>query len=586
MFKSLKNYTLATPALLALMIAGNGLTAVSANANEVPKVDSNEALINQISEYNQTEGMGQVTSVSQLRDVSPTDWAFEALRNLVERYGCIVGYPDRTFRGNRALSRYEFAAGLNACMQSLERLIAEGGGISNEDLEKLNRLVNEFQSELAALGARVDKLEGRVAFLEERQFSTTTKLRGEAIIAVVAQDHTSTQGKWERFYRPKFGPDVVDAEGRQRIDSQATMSNRVRLTLDSSFTGKDLLRTRLEAGNIPNLRNALGTSMARLNFENGGASAENNVALDRLFYRTKLGDNLTFWVGTEMPIEEIYKSYSPYTESSGTGSLSRFLRYNPFIYRQPGRAGVAFKYDFGSGFDITASYLAANANDPVRGRGLFDGTYSAGVQLGYNPTKNFGVSVAYMHSYFTEDNVSLTGGTGSVYTTSVANQIGAIGPLGRTGGFAGSDDPFNGAATTSENVGVQATWRIADKINIAGWFGYAHAEARSADRRGVQRRGNTTDLYNWAANVSFLDLGKEGAVLTLAGGQLPRAGKVDGTIGRDRGQSWIIEGQYNYPINDNISITPGIYAIFNPNNSRDTGDNTIVVGVLRTVFKF
>lgn len=154
MFKSLKNYTLATPALLALMIAGNGLTAVSANANEVPKVDSNEALINQISEYNQTEGMGQVTSVSQLRDVSPTDWAFEALRNLVERYGCIVGYPDRTFRGNRALSRYEFAAGLNACMQSLERLIAEGGGISNEDLEKLNRLVNEFQSELAALGAR------------------------------------------------------------------------------------------------------------------------------------------------------------------------------------------------------------------------------------------------------------------------------------------------------------------------------------------------------------------------------------------------------------------------------------------------
>ncbi|MCX8077475.1 MAG: iron uptake porin, partial [Geminocystis sp.] len=250
MFKSLKNYTLATPALLALVIAGNGLTAVSANANERP-VDSNEALINQISEYNKTEGMGQVTSVSQLRDVSPTDWAFEALRNLVERYGCIAGYPDRTFRGNRALSRYEFAAGLNACMQALERLIAEGGGVSNEDLERLNRLVNEFQSELAALGARVDKLEGKVALLENRQFSTTTKLRGEAIIAVVGQDHTSDQGKWERFYRPKFGATVVDAGGRQRIDSQATMSNRVRLTLDSSFTGKDLLRARLEAGNIP-----------------------------------------------------------------------------------------------------------------------------------------------------------------------------------------------------------------------------------------------------------------------------------------------------------------------------------------------
>jgi hypothetical protein len=58
--------------------------------------------------------MGQVTSVTQLSDVQPTDWAYEALRSLVERYGCIAGYPGGTFRGNRSMSRYEFAAGLNA----------------------------------------------------------------------------------------------------------------------------------------------------------------------------------------------------------------------------------------------------------------------------------------------------------------------------------------------------------------------------------------------------------------------------------------------------------------------------------------
>jgi uncharacterized protein with NRDE domain len=55
-----------------------------------------------------------VTSVSQLSDVKPTDWAFTALQSLVERYGCIAGYPDSTFRGRQATSRYEFAAGLNA----------------------------------------------------------------------------------------------------------------------------------------------------------------------------------------------------------------------------------------------------------------------------------------------------------------------------------------------------------------------------------------------------------------------------------------------------------------------------------------
>ena len=65
-----------------------------------------EALLKQINRYNlegQNQTQSQVTSVSQLRDVSPGDWAFEALRNLVERYGCIAGYPERTFRGNQAL---------------------------------------------------------------------------------------------------------------------------------------------------------------------------------------------------------------------------------------------------------------------------------------------------------------------------------------------------------------------------------------------------------------------------------------------------------------------------------------------------
>lgn len=47
----------------------------------------------------------QFTSVSQLSDVQPTDWAFQALQSLIERYGVIAGYPDGTYRGNRAITR-------------------------------------------------------------------------------------------------------------------------------------------------------------------------------------------------------------------------------------------------------------------------------------------------------------------------------------------------------------------------------------------------------------------------------------------------------------------------------------------------
>ncbi|MEH2267919.1 MAG: S-layer homology domain-containing protein, partial [Nostoc sp.] len=57
--------------------------------------------LNDRSSKNPNSVMSQVTSVSQLSDVQPTDWAFQALQSLVERYGCIAGYPNGSFQGNR-----------------------------------------------------------------------------------------------------------------------------------------------------------------------------------------------------------------------------------------------------------------------------------------------------------------------------------------------------------------------------------------------------------------------------------------------------------------------------------------------------
>ena len=70
--------------------------------------DINIAAVNQYSSE-------QVTSVSQLSDVQPTDWAYQALSNLVERYGCVAGYPNGTYGGGKAMTRFEAAALLNAC---------------------------------------------------------------------------------------------------------------------------------------------------------------------------------------------------------------------------------------------------------------------------------------------------------------------------------------------------------------------------------------------------------------------------------------------------------------------------------------
>ncbi|BAZ85209.1 hypothetical protein NIES806_14090 [Dolichospermum compactum NIES-806] len=55
------------------------------------------------SEIAENDDLAQVTSVSQLSDVQPTDWAFSALQSLVERYGCVAGYPNG-YKGNLPLN--------------------------------------------------------------------------------------------------------------------------------------------------------------------------------------------------------------------------------------------------------------------------------------------------------------------------------------------------------------------------------------------------------------------------------------------------------------------------------------------------
>ena len=226
---SIRNIGLASPAAIAIAF-GTTLFPVQAETLITQSIPKNLDLVAPLDNYNQDlpeDPFNQVTNVNQLRDVSPTDWTFEALRSLVDRYGCIVGFPDQTYRGHKALSRYEFAAGLNACLNQIERLIASSETVLREDLETINRLMQEFEAELASVKGRVDNLESRTAFLEDHQFSATTKLSGSVVFALA---------------------DVFGGDGGK---NQTVFQERTTLTLGTSFTGKDILLTSLWQGNAP-----------------------------------------------------------------------------------------------------------------------------------------------------------------------------------------------------------------------------------------------------------------------------------------------------------------------------------------------
>jgi len=128
-----------------------------------------------LSGVNQYATQDQVTSINQFSDVKPTDWAYQALSNLIDRYGCVAGYPDGTYRGHQAMTRYEAAALLNACLDRI-----------TEITDELKKLMKEFEKELAVVRGRVDGLEAKVGELEATQFSTTTKLQGQATFVIGA----------------------------------------------------------------------------------------------------------------------------------------------------------------------------------------------------------------------------------------------------------------------------------------------------------------------------------------------------------------------------------------------------------------
>ena len=196
--------------------------------SELQKVSKEEALgvvryrpqLKRFNHSSKKASWSQVTDVSQLQDLEPGQWGYEALRGLVERYGCVVGFPDQTFRGNKALTRWEFAAGLNACVNTIERLLQENVAVLREDIEKLKRLSREFEAELVALDSRIGNLETRTAYLEDHQFSTTTRLNG--IVTISGMAYGSGEG-----------------------DREAMIQKQVFLQWATTFTGRDLLSTSL-----------------------------------------------------------------------------------------------------------------------------------------------------------------------------------------------------------------------------------------------------------------------------------------------------------------------------------------------------
>jgi hypothetical protein len=483
--------------LMLAPVALGMVAPVAANA-----ADLNMVAVNQYSSE-------QVTSVTQFSDVQPTDWAYQALSQLVERYGCVAGYPNGTFRGGRALTRYEAAALLNACLDRV-----------TEVTDELKKLLTEFGAELAVLKGRVDGLETKVGVLEAQQFSTTTKLRGEASFVLGGVDD----------YQTKTG-DIT----------HTAFNYDLRLSLDTSFTGKDLLRTRLRSANFSSNPFGSSSSLFKLDkADNTTSEVGNNVVIDRLFYQFPAFNNkATLTAGAAVRNTEIAWMPSAYK----SGILDFFaVAGTPGVYNKATGAGFGAQYGK-KGLIAGVNYVAQSGNDSETG--VFDetGALNTLAQIGYRGT-NWGAAFGYRY------------GTEGTRVRTYNGLNGASGTLV--------------PGQTSNGYALNAYWQPQKSgiiPSISAGYGWNTVS-------GTQSAA--TDSQSWFAGLQWEDVFVGGNSAGVAIGQAP--------TGEDLEKATMLEIFYKYQVSDNISVTPAIF--YASDNQRLADNSSNWGGVIQTTFKF
>ncbi len=267
------------------------------------------------------------------------------------------------------MTRYEFAAGLNACLDVVIQLIGEGS-----DLDAIRRLQEEFAAELATIQGRVDTLEADVAELEANQFSTTTQLRGslDAHLVVPFGDAGGIVNNLETQGLETQGPAQAEVGEDPDVggeEADATFEYRARLNFDTSFTGEDRLRIRLQAsddaGALANTKSGLANQSGRIN------DLEDNAGLDDVYYSFPIGSRISAIIAANSVVTDdfVTSTIVPF-DGPGVAGASTPEFYG--LYPGGNALGVGVNIAFTDNLVLDLGYTTDSGNDNSADGGIFN----------------------------------------------------------------------------------------------------------------------------------------------------------------------------------------------------------------------
>ena len=530
---------------LVLAMAGTSLVApMAASAQDIAALNGRAA----VNDYMQQQDVdtfkawasrNQVTSVNQFSDVKPTDWAFQALSNLVEKYGCVAGYPDGKFKGAQAMTRFEAAAILNACLDRV-----------TEKTDELQKLLDEFDKELTILTARVDGLESKVGKLQAQQFSTTTKLKGEASMILGGIPGYTTQST--------RGGKPTSRTGN------TTFNYDLRLNFDTSYTGQDLLRTRLRSGNFSS--NPFGSSSQPFKLDKAetsqGTGTSSNIWVDRFYYTFPVGSAKTTKITIGALVRNTEMAWLPTAYKSNILDAFTTIGTTGVYNKATGQGvGIQWKQKVAKGkpfFVANANYVSQNGQDSSTGVFNSNGKANVLAQLGYK-ANNWGAAFGYRY--------------------------GTQGTAVRDGNGQAAAAMANGQYSNS--IAFNAYWQPTKTGVVPSLSaGYAYnfvSDCASGTTCNASGSGALSSK-SWFVGLQWDNAFIKGNAAGVAFGQPSYA------AGPAQDNPWLIEWFYRYQVSDNISVTPTLFygtGIANTAGNAQSGPTfNGLGGVIQTTFKF
>jgi len=499
-----------------------------------------EVNINDVASYAKSPNQAQAVKSVQFSDVVPGDWAYTALQNLSESYGCVDNAYTQNLKSGQALTRFEAAALVNACLES--------GMASTEASADASRLSNEFGTEMAILKGNAEGLENKVTELSAGQFSGSTKIDNKVV----------------------FNTGYVDNDAKN-VDSMLTTSFMTQTNVNTSFSGKDRLYTRIKSGNMANTdweSTTYGTHLSSAHKSLDATSGSPQIVIDKLWYERPVGDSFKVWAG---PLIENYY----------------MLASSPSIYKP------------------VLKQFALGGNGPTYGSSTDGGFGAAWIQ---NVEDRSAARFAVSTNYVAKSSESSTGGILTGETQAKWLSKVEYGSPKWQVSLAMSknicDNTGAGASSTAcKSWQDYYTTELAEQMDkdatayaLRAYYRPDGSQAIPDIQVGYETMttdsstpGKVTEADSWMVGLMWSDAFIDGNRLGFAFGQPLRATAVTKV---PNGSAWPADVEpftwelyYDYKVSDGITITPAIFGAQDRYDST-TGEDDLFGALVQTTFKF